>query len=711
MAISVIRAVEGHEPPGRQNALIPVRTKRGTLAVYALFFVPLFFFSVAFPGAPLVAWLVFYRIRNYRWSPLFKFCVSAGSFFSLLWFSLVLGAHASAVYGALGAGGYVAALLARPLALVVGSLAGGSAAGLTAAWWDWQRKPFYKQPDKAPTLVQQALMRRERQAIAAGEFGEPGMITLGIEDGPRSLGRVVQIPISKMTHGIILGTTDTGKTQTSYRFIDGFVSDCCPVIALDMKGSHATIATMEALAKKHGRPFYLFTLTGGGRWDALRDKPNPSAQKDVLISIGAWSDVHYKTLADGALLDIFSALQVGGPGPGESMVQAAARLLEPSQLQQYANKHLAFADHSDLRARVLARANQIAANPNAFSGVKGQLDAMVYSETGQFFAPGEGMFSLRQAFNENAVVLFSFDNMNYEETAQAVSAMVLADVKSLGATLMNEGNKKPWLFWADEFTAARAGHLAPMMQQIREAKAKILLATQSVANILGAGTAGYAGGGEAYKDIVLSQASLIVCHQVENDTAKYIQSQSGEAWSIEAGSVETSRKDSILDADSGASGNRGFAKVQVGPGIKAAQVEELSQGCAVMIGRFEVGRLLKEDMPARKPKKGKQAPKLLVNYCSVVMSNLAVDALERVESGEFSPINEVDPDAVPTQLEATTPPEPSSSRASKPGPVAGLGPAGTATPAAGAAGGGVAPFMFDKKNEDDDGEPEYGGFF
>ena len=119
MAISVIRAVEGHEPPGRQNALIPVRTKRGTLAVYALFFVPLFFFSVAFPGAPLVAWLVFYRLRNYRWSPLFKFCVTLASFFSLLWFSLVLGAHASAVYGALGAGGYVAALLARPLALVL----------------------------------------------------------------------------------------------------------------------------------------------------------------------------------------------------------------------------------------------------------------------------------------------------------------------------------------------------------------------------------------------------------------------------------------------------------------------------------------------------------------------------------------------------------------------------------------------------------------
>lgn len=710
MAISVIRAVEGHEPPGRQNALIPVRTKRGTLAVYALFFVPLFFFSVAFPGAPLVAWLVFYRMRNYRWSPLFKFCVTLASFFSLLWFSLVLGAHASTVYGALGAGGYVAALLARPLALVVGSLAGGSAAGLMAAWWDWQRKPFYKQPDKAPTLVQQALMRRERQAIAAGEFGEPGMITLGIEDGPRSLGRVVQIPISEMTHGVILGTTNTGKTQTSYRFIEGFVSPGLPVIGLDMKGSRKTIATMRAFAQKYGRPFYLFTLTGGGRWDALRDKPNPSAQKDVLMSIGAWSDAHYKTLADGALLDIFSALQVGGPGAGESMVQAAARLLDPAQLQQYANKHLAFADHSDLRARVLARANQISANPNAFSGVKGQLDAMVYSETGQFFAPGEGMFSLRQAFNESAVVLFSFDYMSYPVTSQAVSAMVLADVKSLGAVLMNEGNEKPWLFWADEFTKARAGDVAPMMQQIREAKAKILLSTQGIADILGAGTAGYEGGGESYKDIVLSQASLMVCHSVERATADYIQGESGEAWLIEAGSVETSRKDSILDADSGASGDRGFAKVQVGPGVKAAQIMELQPGCAVMIGRFEVGRILKEDKPARKPKKGDPSPKLLVNYCRVVRSQVAVDADEMVDAGQLAPINEVDPDAVPVQLEATALPEPASGPAGRvPGPVAGLGPAGTATPAAG--GGGVAPFMFDKKNEGEDGEPEYGGFF
>lgn len=703
MAISVVRAVEGHEPPGRQNALIPVRSKRGTLFVYSLFFVPLFFFSVAFPLTPLVAWLVFYRVRNYRWSPLFKFCVTAGSFLSLLWFSLVLGAHAFTVYGSFASGGYLAALLARPVAFIVGCLSGGTVAGLTAAWWDWQRKPFYKQPDKAPTLVQQALMRHERKAISAGEFGEPGMITVGIEDGPRSLGRVIQIPISEMTHGVILGTTNTGKTQTSYRFVEGFISQVSPVIGLDMKGSRKTIETMRAFAQKYERPFYLFTLTGGGRWDALRDKPNPSAQKDILMSIGAWSDVHYKTLADGALLDIFSALQVGGPGAGESMVQAAARLLDPAQLKQYVQKHLPFADHSDLRNRVLARANQIEANPSAFSGVKGQLDAMVYSETGQFFAPGEGMFSLRQAFNENAVVLFSFDYMSYPVTSQAISAMVLADVKSLGAALMKEHNEKPWLFWADEFTKARAGDVAPMMQQIREAEAKILLSTQGIADILGAGTAGYEGGGESYKDIVLSQASLMVCHSVEEATAAYVQKQSGEAWLIEAGSVETSRKDSILDADSGASGDRGFAKIQVGPGVKAAQIMELQPGCAVMIGRFNVGRLLKEDKPVRKPKKGDPPPKLLVNFCRVVRSQVAVDADELADV--VAPINEVDPGAVPVQLEPTVLPAPGSQR------VAGLGPAGSGSPAPDAGAGGVGPFMFDKKNEDEDGGPEYGGFF
>ncbi len=709
MAIRELGAVEGTKPPGRLHALFRPRTKRGTSFVYSLFFVPLALFSVAFPLTPVIAGLVFYRFRHYRWAPLFTFCVTLASFFSLFWFSLVLSAYASAVYGALFAGGYVEALLARPFVFALGSIAGGTAAGLTASAWDWQRKPPYARDEKSPTLLQERMLRRERKAIAAGELDEPGIITFGTEAGPDSLGRTIQARITNMTHSIILGRTGMGKTQTAYRFVDGFLSQDCPVIALDMKAAEDTIDGMRAFAKKYNRPFYLFSVSGDNHWDALRDKPSASVQKDILMDISVWSDEYYKTMADEALLNIFSALQVGGPGPGESMVQAASRLLDPAQLKQYVQKNLSFAEHSELRNQVLTQANLIEANPTVFSGVRGQLSSMVRSDLGKYFTPGEGMFSLRQAFNENAVVLFSLDP---DRTSQGPSAMVLADVMALGKALMREKNEKPCLFWADEFTKARAGYIATMMQQLRESGIKILLGTQGVSDILGAGRS-YEGGSEAYQGIVLSQADLIISHRVEDDTAGFIERASGEQWVFEYGPIETHRKDSILDSDSGATADRGYIKPQRGPNVRVAQLTGLPKGHAVMIGAFEVGHLRKKEKlsPKKKRKADEDAPHLVVNHCHVVMSNLVIEAQARVKSAATDAKSDLIPDAVPTQLEATTLPEPSSSRASKPGPVAGLGPAGTATPAAGTAGGGVAPFMFDKKNEDDDGEPEYGGFF
>lgn len=649
MAISTVRAITESEPPGRLNALVPVRSKKSLLFVYALFFIPMMVFSLVFPLTGLVAWAVFYRVRHYRWTALFTAVVVVLSFASLFWFSLLLSAYFSTVISSFGTGGWWAAVSARPFVQLIGTASYGSAAGLLAAWWDWQRKPFFKQPDRAPTLVGRALIARDRKAIAEGTYSRDGYIALGIEEGPRSLGRVIELKISEMTHAIVLGITNTGKTQTCYRVVEGFIRAGLPVIEMDMKGSQKTVETMRSYAAKYGRPFYLFTLTGGGRWDPLRDKPDASSQKDLLMSVGQWSDAHYKNLANTALLDIFTALNVGGVDSGQSVLQAVLRLMEPGNLQQYANKHLVAPEQADLRARVLARAAEIASNPNAFSGLKSLLQSMVYSETGQFFSPGEGMFSLRQAFEENAVVLFSFNYMMYEDTSQAISAMVLADVKALGAQLMEAHNKKEWLFWAEEFTKSRAGDIAPMMQQIRESELKMLLSTQSISDILGAGHSGYAGGADAYEGVVLSQASTIICHKVEKATALWVEEQSGDGWSVEAGSVETTRKDSILDADSGASGDRGWKQLRIGPAVKASEIQQLAPGEAVMKGAFEAGKLLKVDRVKRK--KGAPAPDLLVNRCAVVRSAVSVDADERVNSGQVQAINEIDPAAVPSPVE------------------------------------------------------------
>lgn len=664
MAIHAKRAITESEPPGRLHAIIPVRTKQGTLTAWALFCVPLLLWSVAFPLTLLVTPLVRWRVRYYRWSAVFTALLGLGSVLGLAWYSIVFSKLLVSAYTGLFYGRWGEALAGAPWMVVAGSVFYGVCAGYVAAWWDYQRKPFYKQPDRKLTIPKFLMMVRDRELIARGEYSRKGRIALGIEDGRRSLNRVIEVSIDQMTHVLVLGTTNTGKTETCFRFAEGFIQSSAPVITLDMKGSKKTLEVMRRLAQKEGRPFYLFTLTGGGRWDPLRFKANPSAQRDLLMSVGQWSDPYYKSMANNALLDVFSALEVGGVNPGESMVQAALRLLQPAQLSQYAQQKLGAPEHAQLRSRVLARAQQMTENRGAFSGVESLLYDIVHSETGQFFVPGEGMFSLQQAYEENAVVLFSFDFMSYPITSQALSAMVLADVKSLGASLVQKKKDAPWLFWADEFTKARAGDVAPMMQQIRESGAKILLATQGRSDILDAG-AQYSGGPSAYEGIVSSQASLKVYHRVEEDTALFLEKNSGEAWSVSGGSVETTRKDSLLDSDTGASGDSGRKHFEVRPAVKVSEVLSLGKGEAVMMGQFEVGYLRKDERPARRtlhqltndmrlvdffnPVKVVKVllrpakPELIVNYCSVVRSVTAAEVSEVM----VEEVNEVDASLIP----------------------------------------------------------------
>lgn len=662
MAVFAKQSITGSEPPWRSHTLIPVRSKKALAFLYVLFFVPMVVWSLVFPLTGLVFLLVRYRVKHHNWSKLFTGFAFGSALFGLFWYSLVFTSYAGSVLPLVGSAGWLGAVASRPFVNLLGTFCYGVAAGLIAYFWYWQRTGDNNRPDRKPTVPQFLSMMRDRDAIANGTYSRQGHIALGLEDGEKSLGRVIEVPISKLTHTLVFGDTGTGKTETCFRFVEGFSQSQMPVISLDMKGSQKTTEAMRLFAEANGRPFYMFTMTGGGRWDPLRALPDSSSQRDLLMATGRWDNSYYRSLASTALLDILSALQVGGYAAGESSLQAVYRMLEPAFLVQYARQKLTAPEHGALRDRVMRRAQEMAENPNAFSGLRSVLEDIVHSISGQFFVPGEGMFSLRQAYEEGAVVHFSIDT-KYGDTAKYVSSMVISDVNTLGAALMAEKRSEPWLFWVDEFTKARADYVATMLQQIRESGCRVLLSTQGLGDIGGAGLHS-AEGAESYESIVLDQTGLKIFHTVKAKTAQWLEDNSGDRWIEGPGTVETTRKDSLLDADTGASGDRGFKQRSIGPGVKVSEVTSLAAGCAILMGKFDVGHLRPMERPARRtfheatsgmtfadyfnPVKVIRAlmrpadPVLVVNYCAIVRSATGIAA----EAAEPRVINEVDLDAV-----------------------------------------------------------------
>lgn len=105
-------------------------------------------------------------------------------------------------------------------------------------------------------------------------------------------------------HLAILGTTGSGKTETTFKFLEDSIKNDKPTIMVDGKGDVGNIFRLKALADKYNKPFKVFTLSGR----ELKDKGvviQPSAYNpfstdnegilvDSIMSLFNYSEEHYK---------------------------------------------------------------------------------------------------------------------------------------------------------------------------------------------------------------------------------------------------------------------------------------------------------------------------------------------------------------------------------------------------------------------------------
>src|SRR5207248_8243635 len=103
-----------------------------------------------------------------------------------------------------------------------------------------------------------------------------------------------------------------------------------PVAYIDLKGDPAAARSLQAAADAAGRPFALFTVRGQQHWNPLAEG-DPTALKDKLIGLEAWSEPHYKRAAERYLQSVFSVLAAVDPDTRPTLSDVVA-LMEPARL-------------------------------------------------------------------------------------------------------------------------------------------------------------------------------------------------------------------------------------------------------------------------------------------------------------------------------------------------------------------------------------------
>ena len=628
MAYGVVRSLSREiEPKGRKYAIIDVSNmKRVQITLWLGFRLAILLSFIINPLIPITAFITYWRSWNYSWKLSFRIALGVIA-------GLIVAYGAFMIPNALwenikgysdGINGYMHAFTANLLWNTVGAIALGVWFGYFRALWMYQLTPFYARPNKKPTFVARFFAWYDAKRIGNNEYGGDNMIVYGIEQGYNTQNVAVMQSIFSLLHTVILGRTGTGKTQTIMRIVQSYISNNYFTLYLDMKGSIITEVILARMAEAMGVPFYVFTLNAGHKWDALRGK-SAQEQKDIIMSIEKWDQSHFKGIAEGVLLDVFHALEVGGLGANMSYMRAAYDMLDPNLLRKYANERLKDPAYTDIRNAVLVRAAEIERNPEAISGIRAKLYRLVASDTGQMFTPGDVMIDLQSAFNQNAVILFSFDYQSQQDTAEITSALVMADVKNLASKLQANFNERPWLFGIDEFTKAGSDLIMPMVQQVRESKARVLFSTQGIADIIGAGNASSLVGGEAYMNTILGQAETVICHRADSNTAEWFENQTGERWETVKVLTQTATRSNITDADQGAQSGHGSLNYNKVAPVQAKEIINLSNGETVMLGTFPI-------VPENRSRFfGLMKPKnktVWVNYVQMVRTQVAIAAEE-----------------------------------------------------------------------------------
>jgi TraM recognition site of TraD and TraG len=473
-------------------------------------------------------------------------------------------------------GGWLAAQL--PLAFPVGTLA---AAALTA--WTEVRRPSWRQrPQRRglwtlarTRLVAYLIRSGRRDAIAVDRHGRA--VTLSHDE---TSGNV-----------LVVGIPDSGKTVSGLQLTRRAIRDGVPTFVVDLKGSPKVVAPLAAWARRYGRPFWLFSFDGPCTYDPLT-RGDPSRRKDLVIGAGDWPDtgpaVYFKKVAGDYLQVVFQVMDATRR-PGRAALDELVELLDPQVLATRAAASRN-GDLADVAAKWAGRLTD--GERSALGGLRARIGELARSTAGAWLRsrPDANAIDLGEVVRTGGVVCFSLDALNYEEVAGALGGLIVQDCKTLAGELIAAENDRPIHTWVDEFSALHSDNIIGLLNKCREASMRVVLTTQSMADLLQPGSGQY---DLAFLRRVIDLTNVKVIHLTNDPDSAQLLSALGGTYRGYDERVEVEQRTGLPGAlGTGSATGRSMLDPTDKPRVEPGVIMELRNGQCILVVKSPKLRVL-----------------------------------------------------------------------------------------------------------------------
>jgi conjugal transfer pilus assembly protein TraD len=343
-----------------------------------------------------------------------------------------------------------------------------------------------------------AALRRqsEHQRLQTQGWVSGGWLRIGRDERGLSVG--IPVGYESGCHTLVVGATGSGKTVSETWIACQLIEEGHGAVVIDPKGDELLHSQLKAAAARTGAQFLEWTPEGPLAY-------NPYAQgsdtevADKALAGELFTEPHYLRQAQRYLGNAVRVMHAAGVEV--SPVSLAAHM-DPTELEVTARK-LPEAQAAQIQAYLDSLGER---QRRELSGVRDRLAILAESDAHPWLAPApeRPALDIQQAVAERAVVYFRLDADRRLLLTQMLAGAIVIDLVTLVGALQRQ--PIPTVVVVDEFTAIAAEQVARLFARGRSAGFSLVLATQELADLKGAGDG-------VLREQVLANISALVAHR------------------------------------------------------------------------------------------------------------------------------------------------------------------------------------------------------
>lgn len=408
-------------------------------------------------------------------------------------------------------------LMQTPISLLIGGLV-----GVCFSYWAYSRRPVWVETNFRKTPVQLYRKFKNTNNIKHDKKSPVGGRTLGVNDDGE---RIVQTHEESEAHTLVCGGSGVGKTTTLLIGARDIIKRGESLVFVDMKGSKDVPEQLAMYAKRYGRKFYHWSSQnphkaydgpapdGPAFYDPI-GRGDPTRKTDLLMAGRDWSEDFYAIIIQNYLQLAFSIAE-GAPLNDSKMdsFSEAIQLLDPQVLKKRSLKLVGNPQYTAIIQEInhLTDKKLDEKTRSTLDSMRSQLGILKNSIQGQWLKKDPDAttdINFLDAAHKGAVIVFSIDSATYEKNAKILGDLIIQDLKTVSAELVENKSRYPLNIFVDEFSAIGSDNIVTLLARCRAAGMPVTLSTQSLGDLRVVG--------EAFLDQLTGIISSFIVHRTNS---------------------------------------------------------------------------------------------------------------------------------------------------------------------------------------------------